>query len=325
MVMGCTSPKPETGSLQKKPEVKIIFDTDIAGDYDDVGAMALLHAFSDAGEIEILATLSSNAFYTTVPTISVLNTYFGKPEIPIGVTRREKPNMSCSQKWAEALVETYPHNLKSNAEAEDAVKLYRKILSQNPDQSITIVTVGFFTNLADLMESHPDEFSDLDGKELIKNKVKLLVSMAAGIPADGGKGHEYNVHIDTPASQKVFSEWSTPVILSPFEIGAKIVTGIPLINNDEIKNSPVKDAYAIALAADKNTVGRMSWDQTAVLVAARGYEPYFNTQKLNFKIEEDGSNVLIPGERFICLTFNQRPEEIQHTIEELMKHTPKIR
>ncbi len=33
----------------QKP-VSIIFDTDIAPDYDDVGAMALLHAFADQGE-----------------------------------------------------------------------------------------------------------------------------------------------------------------------------------------------------------------------------------------------------------------------------------
>lgn len=321
ILCACSSSKQEPVSVLSDP-VKIIFDTDIAGDYDDVGAMALLHAFADAGEIEILATVSSNAFHTTAPTISVLNTYFGKPEIPIGITKRQNPNMSCSQRWAEALVEKYPHNLKSNEEAEEAVTLYRKILSSNPDQSVTIVTVGFFTNLADLLESQPDQFSELNGRDLISKKVKLLISMAAGIPENGGKGHEYNVHIDTQASQKVFAEWNTPFILSPFEIGAKIFTGIPLINNAEIQNSPVKEAYAIALDADKNTVGRMSWDQTAVLVAARGYEPFFNVQMLNFKIEDDGSNVLIPGERFTCLTFKQSPQAIQDAIEELMKHTP---
>ncbi|MDQ6762361.1 MAG: nucleoside hydrolase, partial [Bacteroidota bacterium] len=35
---------------QKQKPVSIIFDTDIAPDYDDVGAMALLHAFADMGE-----------------------------------------------------------------------------------------------------------------------------------------------------------------------------------------------------------------------------------------------------------------------------------
>ena len=70
----------------QKP-VPIIFDTDIAPDYDDVGAMALLHAFADQGEATILATISSNAFETTVPTLSVLNTYFKRTCIQNVVTR----------------------------------------------------------------------------------------------------------------------------------------------------------------------------------------------------------------------------------------------
>jgi inosine-uridine nucleoside N-ribohydrolase len=312
----------ENKTEDKKPLINIIFDTDIAEDYDDVGAMALLHAFADNGEINILAAVSSNSFQTTVPTISVLNTYFGSLEIPIGVTHREQPNRSCKQKWAEALVANYPHNIKSNGEAMDAVKLYRKILSLQPDQSVTILTVGFFTNLADLLDSKADEFSELTGKELIDKKVKLLVSMAAALPEGKDRGREYNVFIDTKASQKVFSEWNTPFVLSPFEVGEKIPTGIRLINDSTIHNSPIKEAYQIALAADKNTIGRMSWDQTAVLIAARGFEPYFNSKKLNFKIEEDGTNVLIPGERFTYLSFKQTPEEIQKLIEDLMMHAP---
>jgi inosine-uridine nucleoside N-ribohydrolase len=318
-------PKELKQSESKTPPVDIIFDTDIAGDYDDVGAMALLHAFADKGEVNILATISSNAFQTTIPTISVLNTYFGRPEIPCGITKKQLPNQACSQKWAEAIIAKYPHNLMSNDGAMDAVKLYRKILAQQQDHSVTIVTVGFFTNLADLLDSKPDEYSALSGKELVHKKVKLLISMAAALPEGKDRGSEYNVHIDAPSSQKVFSEWNTPFILSPFGIGEKIFTGIRLINNADIQNSPVKDAYQIALTADKNTTGRMSWDQTAVLVAARGYETYFNSKKLNLKIEDDGSNVLIPGEKFIWLTFKNSPMEIQTIIEDLMMHQPKVK
>ena len=39
--------------------VKVIFDTDMITDFDDVGALACLHALADAGECEILATISS--------------------------------------------------------------------------------------------------------------------------------------------------------------------------------------------------------------------------------------------------------------------------
>jgi hypothetical protein len=33
------------------PPVKIIFDTDLGPDYDDVGALAFLHAMSDSGKV----------------------------------------------------------------------------------------------------------------------------------------------------------------------------------------------------------------------------------------------------------------------------------
>lgn len=307
---------------QKQQPVSIIFDTDIAPDYDDVGAMALLHAFADKGEVKILATISCNAFETTAPTLSVLNTYFNRPGIPIGITKTALPNKDCSQQWAQAIVAKYPHALQSNDEAMDAVKLYRKILSAQPGKSVTIVSVGFFTNLAGLLNSKADEYSKLDGPALVKKKVKRLVSMAARIDKDGKSGYEFNVMIDAAASQKVFADWPTPVTISGFEIGEKILTGIRLINNENIQNSPVKDAFQIALTKDNNKFGRNSWDETAVLVAVRGIEPYFGFRKLNFEIKDDGKNVVIPGEKFAYLVFKQVPEEIGKVIEDLMMHQP---
>ena len=306
---------------QQQP-VKIIFDTDIAPDYDDVGAMALLHAFADKGEATILATISCNAFETTVPTLSLLNTYFNRPNIPIGVTKKAWPNKDCSQQWAQVIIAKYPPAMQSNNKAMDAVALYRKILSAQLDKSVTVVSVGFFTNLAGLLNSVADEYSALSGKDLVIQKVKQLVCMAARIDKDGKSGYEFNVMVDAAASQKVFTDWPTPVIMSGFEIGEKILTGIRLIHNDTIKNSPVKDAFATALTKDSNTIGRNSWDQTAVLVAVRGIAPYFHYRKLNFEVKDDGQNVLIPGEKFTYLTFKQTPEAIATLIEDLMMHQP---
>ncbi|HET7118589.1 MAG TPA: nucleoside hydrolase, partial [Hanamia sp.] len=303
------------------PPVNIILDTDIAPDYDDVGAMALLHAFADEGEANILATISSNAFETTGPTISVLNTYFNRPDIPIGVTKKEFPNKECQQKWAQAIIKKYPHSLRSNDDAMDAVKLYRKILASQPNNSVTIVTIGFFTNLAGLLDSKGDAYSPLDGKTLVAKKVKQLVSMAGSLK-NGNSGYEFNVATDAAASKKVFEEWPTPVTLSGFEIGEKILTGISLIHNDTIQNSPVKDAFAIALAKDHNTIGRNSWDETAVLVAVRGTKPWFGFRRLNLTILSDGKDSIISGDKFKYLTFKQTPTQIGKIIEGLMMHQP---
>jgi len=311
-----------TSFIEKSVPVNIIFDTDIGPDYDDVGALAMLHAFADKGDAKILATISCNVFKTTAPTLSVINTYFGRPGIPIGITKATKPYHPCDRLYAEHIIANYPHTVQSNDEAIDAVMLYRKILSSQPDKSVTIVTVGFFTNLGNLLDSSPDEYSSFSGRQLVAKKVKHLVAMAGGLDSLGNNGYEFNVMQDIPASQKVFNHWPTPITLTGLEIGIKILTGIPLINNDKIQNSPVKDSYRVSLMHDKSKHGRYSWDQTAVLIAVKGIKPYFNYRSLNFAIQDDGKNVEIPGNKIRYIYFNQTPEQVGKVIEDLMMHQP---
>ena len=42
-----------TAAADKTTPVRIIFDTDMMGDVDDVGTVAVLHALADQGEAEI--------------------------------------------------------------------------------------------------------------------------------------------------------------------------------------------------------------------------------------------------------------------------------
>jgi inosine-uridine nucleoside N-ribohydrolase len=263
----------------------IILDTDIGPDYDDVGAMAMMHALADKGEVKPLAVIASNKNELVVPTINVLNTYFGRPELPTGAPKGNGASFGATQKWPEMLVEKYPHTITKTSDAPDAVETYRKILAKQPDQSVTIVTVGFLTNLADLLESKPDSYSQLSGESLVKKKVRQLVSMAGWFP----QGREYNVLVDSVASAKVFSNWPTEIIFSGFEIGNQIKTGLKVVANERLA-SPVKDVYAMAMPLSKNDAGgRMSWDQTAVLVAVRGIQPYFSLKRGKI-ILEGGNN-----------------------------------
>jgi inosine-uridine nucleoside N-ribohydrolase len=259
----------------------LILDTDIGPDYDDVGAMAVMHALADKGEVKPLAVIASNKDELVVPAIDVLNTYFGRPELPTGAPRGRGASYGASQKWPAMLAEKYPHKIGKTSDAPDAVKTYREILAKQPDQSVTIVTVGFLTNLSDLLDSEPDSFSPLQGRSLIKKKVKQLVAMAGAFPS----GREYNVYADSVASEKVFAEWPTEIIFSGWEIGKEIKTGLKVIANERL-NSPVKDVFAMAMPLSReDAAGRMSWDQTAVLVAVRGALPYFGLKRGKILVE----------------------------------------
>jgi inosine-uridine nucleoside N-ribohydrolase len=271
---------------QVKP-IPIIFDSDMGPDYDDVGAIAILHALTDKGEAKILATMASTKYEGVAGVLNVFNTYFNRPDIPVGVPKGYALELRDWQHWTDTLLAKYPHKIKTNNEAHDAVKLYRKILAAQPDHSITIVTVGFLTNLSNLLNTGADGYSSLSGMELIKKKVKLLVCMAGKFPS----GFEFNVMKDAAASQNVYGYWPTPIVLSGFEIGEKIKAGLPLIHDNTIKNDPVKDAFSIAIPiAKEDSSGRKSWDETAVLVAIRGYSNWYTLRPGRIIVADNGSN-----------------------------------
>jgi len=218
------------------------------------------------------------------------------------------------------LVKKYPHHIHATSEVPDAILLYRKILAAQPDHSVTIVTVGFLTNLANLLESKADRYSSLSGVELIRKKVQHLVSMAGRFP----EGREYNVFIDSLASKRVFLHWPTPVVYSGFEIGRQIITGRQLIANEKLQ-SPVKDVFALSMAfSAEDHNGRMSWDETAVLTAIRGAEPYFGLQRGKIVLK-GGYNEWKddPAGSQAYLTMKMPAEELREIIEAMMMHSRK--
>jgi inosine-uridine nucleoside N-ribohydrolase len=300
--------------------VRVIFDTDIGPDYDDVGAIALLHSLADSGQATILATVASSKYPGVASVLSVFNTYFGRPDIPIGVPKGRAVADRDRQGWSDTIIARYPHKIKSNEEVAEAVEVYRQLLAKQPDKSVTIVTVGFLTNLANLLNSKPDKYSRLSGKELVSRKVQRLVSMAGKFP----EGREYNVFKDSTASVKTFRDWPTEVIFSGFEIGQKVKTGLPLIGNNSIQNSPVKDVFRISIPQDKEDKdGRMSWDQTAVLVAIKGVEPYYEMKPGRIITLPNGNNSWDSGKQGHYYLVEKMPvPQVTQIINQLMMHQP---
>ena len=305
---------------QNSRSIPIIFDSDMGPDYDDVGALTLLHAFADSGYVKILATVASTKYEGVAAVFNVLNTYFNRPGLLIGVPKGRALELKDDQHWTDTILLKYPHQIKRNDDVLSATEVYRKTLASQPDGSVKIITVGFLTNLSDLLQSPPDKYSKLDGKELVKKKVYQLVCMAGSFPA----GNEFNVRMDVASSKKVFENWPTPILFSGVEIGFAIKTGLPLINNDDIKDSPVKDVYRISIPLSiQDSAGRMSWDQTAVLIAVKGYKQWWNIQTGKIKVAEDGSNTWEVGTSLHSyLKESQSLVIIRELINNMMMHQP---
>ncbi|HEY0273403.1 MAG TPA: nucleoside hydrolase, partial [Chitinophaga sp.] len=290
-------------------------------DYDDVGAITLLHAFADSGRVKLLATVASTNYEGVAGVLNIFNTYFHRPHLPIGVPHRNGLTLRDSQHWTDTLLARYPHQVQHNADVPDAVEVYRKILAAQPDHSVTIISVGFFTNLAHLLQSAPDGYSPLPGDQLVRRKVKQLVSMAGKFPA----GKEFNVAMDSVSSAFVGAHWPTPVIYSGFEIGEKIKAGLPLIHNTQIQHSPVKDVFRLCIPlAEEDRDGRMSWDETAVLVGCKGPAPFYSLQPGHIILHADGSNSWDKaGAGQAYLVEKAPPAAVQAYINRLLLHQPR--
>jgi len=126
---------------RKGGPVAIIFDSDMGPDYDDVGAITLLHALADSGQAKILATIASTKYNGVACVMNVFNTYFNRPGIPVAVPRGDASTLRDPQHWTDTLIAKYPHSIKRNGDVSDAAELYRKILSKQADHSVTIVTL----------------------------------------------------------------------------------------------------------------------------------------------------------------------------------------
>jgi inosine-uridine nucleoside N-ribohydrolase len=303
--------------------VKVIFDSDMGPDFDDVGAITVLHALAAKGECEILATVASDGYPYIAPTLEVFNRYFGKPEIPVGAPGSGAPTLSCPNHWNDSLVVKYLHRMKTNADYPSATEVYRRVLSKQPDKSVVIVTVGFLSNLADLLKSGPDKNSSLSGKDLVAQKVKKWVAMAGAFP----EGSEFNVNQHPDASEYVVKNWPSPVLFSGFEIGVKIMTGSKVAVSGS-KNSPVHWAYKYCLETyDKKPImTRNSWDHTAVLCAVRNPEDYFYVIKDGtFVCNPDGSNGWNPDKNsnHSFLVHKYPYQKIAAILDDLMLYEPK--
>jgi inosine-uridine nucleoside N-ribohydrolase len=313
--------------------VKIIIDVDLAEDVDDAGALATLHALANRGEAEILGVLVSSKNEWVGPCASAINTWYGRPDLPIGYQHghqfgyhnSKNPDRDTPSKYAKPVAQAFPHRLNQSSDAPDAASLCRKLLAVQPDGSVTIVTVGFLTNLRNLLDSRPDEYSQLDGEALVKQKINQWVCMGGVFPQgkfpDGGG--EYNLMWDTSASVRAINDWPTPIVFSGFEIGARIKVGARLKDTPEA--NPVRACYQ----QYNGLSNREAWDLTAVLYAVRGASNYWNLSEpglcLMHARVNHGYSEWIPSPRHQhrYLVEAMPPEEIGKVIEDLVIEPPR--
>lgn len=313
----------DDGQRESHP-VKIIFDTDMHTDCDDAGALAVLHALADRGECEILAMMCSTKDPYSASAIDAINTYYGRPDIPIGIIKHRN-GVKLKSKYTEGLATTFPNDFNVD-EAKDAIRLYRDVLENQADHSVIIVTVGYLTNIKDLLQL-PAEAGHLSGVELIKRKVRKWVCMGGnfiGYPAkdDLALGNENFVR-DPLSSYYSISNWPGKLVFAGREV-CSVPSGLEIgedLNKTSVDN-PVRRAYELwfgGVAKNRHVA-----DLVTVLYAVRGLRDYWliedkgymymlpdMTFKWDFAIDKDQAYLLKkevnnePNDRYIESVLNE--------------------
>ncbi|CAN5740303.1 hypothetical protein BH11VER1_BH11VER1_08750 [soil metagenome] len=299
--------------------VNIIFDTDMGADCDDVGALFILHGAVERGEARLLATMGCVSSDAIAPALDAINTWFGRPEIPVGTLK--DPGLLAGPNYTVELAKRFQHKFAAGMDYPDAVALYRQILSREPDGSVIIVAVGPLRNLANLLKSTPDKQSPLDGRSLVAQKVKRLDVMGGNYPPNASnKDAEWNFKQDIAAAAMVCSTWPTPVLFNGE--GGSTMSG-RCVTYEMPEHNPLNMAHrlypGVGFAGD-----RLSWDPVSCLVAVRGAAPFYSVISGGRNVvdaatgintwQEDGNT----NHSYLVLNRKTPKVEVETALEDLM-------
>lgn len=325
ILAACSGKSDSVTSADTEAPVKVIFETDMGNDVDDALAYDMLVKYAEQGKIELLGISSNKPSASSVEYIDLLNTWYGHPDIPIGHVV-DGAKCDDATDYAEAVnLMTAPDGtpLFNRTHAADgsvrpSVELYRRLLAAQPDSSVTVVSVGFSTNLAQLLESQPDSVSPLSGHDLVAAKVARLITMAGNIQDEDF--NEYNVVRDIPAAKKVFEQWPGEIVTSPFELGIEVLYPGASIENDfnwAKPAHPVAEAYKAYLPMPYD---RPTWDLTALLYAVEGADGYFTISNPGVMSINDNGGMKFTetphgNRRYLMSDSTQRANIVKHFVE----------
>lgn len=224
LMTSCGKHQHMKGPGQQMPVV--ILDTDMASSTDDLLLLSALYHLTETNTIKLAAIMINRNGEVNAKMADIMNTYYHHPEVEIGVTRQGPENATV---WIDywkmcepGLFDdepVFPRTLSDTAISHlpDAAVLYRRILSSSDDHGVLIFSAGFANNLSRLLESGPDEYSPLDGVELVRQKVQAIYLQAGYY---GAEAHpDYNFQSDPHSAMTLMTKWPAPMFFSPQEAG----------------------------------------------------------------------------------------------------------
>ena len=314
-----------TAQQSAKP-TPVIFETDIGNDIDDAIALDLLFKNVDSGKINLLGVGVHKNNPHSAEFIDIMRVWYGYENMPIGVNEKWITDMECNDYCTKVckltIADGKPMFARSkNPKYEDAVAMYRRLLAKQEDNSVVIVTVGFSTTMAELLQSGPDKFSKMSGMDLVAKKVKYFSIMAGEFEMP--RYTEYNVWNDLLAAKYFFDKSPVPMVITPFTLGKQVLYPAKSIENDFAwaDKHPMVEAYK---AYDKMPYDRPSWDVIAAYYVCEHNEAAITlSQPGEVKVVDKGVTVFTPKADGRYRIIQASPEQRAMILDDFLKYVPR--
>jgi len=294
---------------------KVILDTDINTDVDDVEALAMLLDLHKTGAIDLLGVIvTSDNPYSPV-CVSCINTYYGCEQIPVGFFKGQN-SLVDNSRYARFIANEFPSKIHSWSDALESTTLYRRLLVQSPDESVIVITIGPLSSLQKFLQSSSDQISPLNGTALFNKKVKKWICMGGQFP--NGKESNFYRH-DPQSTVYCMKQWEKEVVFCGWEVGNKVITGGISLKNKLNPKHPVYRAYELF----NNFAGRQSWDQIAILQLTSKANRFFTySRNGRCEVNSNGSNswinVTCGNHRYANIRPDTDLKEVESYIESLI-------
>jgi inosine-uridine nucleoside N-ribohydrolase len=265
----------------------VIIDTDVGSDLDDAYAIAIAIRAEQLGYVSIRAITTSNMVDKAPAFVQALLAGGGRhlSRIPIGAFHGTN---FCSGEGdnyaAQTLAALKSAPVTGRASFPSATTVLRQTLAAAADGSMTIITIGGQSNIALLMQSPADQYSELSGADLWSKKVARMYAMNSPYPGPP-RQWDYNSHCDAAATAYVYqNNGGVPIIGNQMPLTINIGgcydgTGVGCTTATMSATNPLRLAtdfyigHSGGFSKGGGNAGRPAWDPSTILLAMVGTNP----------------------------------------------------
>lgn len=272
---------------------KVILDTDLGCDSDDIGAVVILNQLYNQKKVLPLCITSVNSHIEPALFIEEINKYYHN-DFLIGMNKSN--NYGIDNGYSVDVVNKY--NISRDKEFMSSSDVIKKVL-EGESEKIELITIGPLTNIASFIETH--------GADLLNEKVSTMYLMAGNFVSDNA---EWNITEDIAALQKVLNEYKGKMIFVPFEIGCDVFTARNLIASDTMMG------YGYYT---HNKGPRQSWDPITVYYAITLSDVFTLSNKGTVSCSDTGVTTFLEGDgNHYYMLNNFDKKKVEEILEELM-------